>query len=268
MNQAKKAGRGWDRYVAIGDSSTEGLDDPAGDGTYRGWADRLAYRLAEIQGSLEYANLAIRGKTTHQIRDEQLETAVGLRPDLATVVAGMNDLLRPTFKAPVVVGTIEEMFAALRGAGATVLSFTLPRPGPGMPIAKAIVPRVLRYNRLLREAARRQGVSLVDLEAHPVASDPRLWSDDRLHANSEGHARIAAALCHALGLPGSSTAWSEPLPPLPRRAITRAVLADVVWMRSHLGPWVARHMRGQSSGDGVTAKRPKPTPLVHEITPP
>jgi lysophospholipase L1-like esterase len=56
------------RYVAIGDSSTEGLDDPDGRGGYRGWADRLAQRVAQAQPSpLLYANLAIRGRTTREI---------------------------------------------------------------------------------------------------------------------------------------------------------------------------------------------------------
>ncbi|WP_256443617.1 SGNH/GDSL hydrolase family protein [Micromonospora sp. M51] len=85
----------WQRYVAIGDSTTEGLDDPDGAGGYRGWADRFALAVARAQGGLEYANLAIRGRTTALIRAEQLQPALDLAPDLATVVAGMNDVLRP-----------------------------------------------------------------------------------------------------------------------------------------------------------------------------
>ena len=54
----------WRRYVATGDSFTEGLSDPAGDGDHwRGWADRLAESLARLAGpdaGFEYANLAIR----------------------------------------------------------------------------------------------------------------------------------------------------------------------------------------------------------------
>ena len=85
------------RYVAIGDSTVEGLDDPDGRGGYRGWADRLAQRLAAAQGSVLYANLAIRGRTTRQIRREQLDAAVAMQPDLVAVVSGTNDLLRPRF---------------------------------------------------------------------------------------------------------------------------------------------------------------------------
>src|SRR5438552_16003088 len=118
--------RRFERYVAIGDSSTEGLDDPDGQGGYRGWSLRLAERIAGIQGTLLYANLAIRGRTTHQIRDQQLKPALAMRPDLATVFSGTNDVLALRFDARAVAQDIEAMLRALRAGGATVLSFTLP----------------------------------------------------------------------------------------------------------------------------------------------
>src|SRR5215211_343528 len=82
------------RYVAIGDSSTEGLEDPDGQGGYRGWADRLAQQLADSQDEpLEYANLAVRGLRMHEIRESQLEAALALEPDLLTVFGGVNDVI-------------------------------------------------------------------------------------------------------------------------------------------------------------------------------
>src|SRR5258706_8741989 len=83
------------RYVAIGDSTVEGLDDPDGRGGYRGWADRLAQKLAAAQGSVLYANLAIRGRTTRQIHREQLDAAGAMQPDQVAEVSGKKDLLRP-----------------------------------------------------------------------------------------------------------------------------------------------------------------------------
>ena len=73
----------FERYVAIGDSSTEGLEDPDGNGGYRGWADRLAEHIAEAQGSVLYANLGVRGRHTRQVREEQLGPALKMRPDVA-----------------------------------------------------------------------------------------------------------------------------------------------------------------------------------------
>ena len=54
-------------FVAVGDSFTEGLDDPGPQGGYRGWADRLAEHLAASGGPLRYANLAVRGRLLRQI---------------------------------------------------------------------------------------------------------------------------------------------------------------------------------------------------------
>ena len=60
-------------YVALGDSFTEGLDDlTAAEGGYRGWADRFAERLADLQPGLRYANLAVRGKVLREVADEQV----------------------------------------------------------------------------------------------------------------------------------------------------------------------------------------------------
>jgi len=249
------------RYVAIGDSTTEGLDDPDGNGGYRGWADRLAGHVAAAYPGLEYANLAVRGRMTREILDEQFPAALGLEPDLVTAVAGMNDLLRPRFDARAIVADIEHMHAAFIDAGATVATFTLPAPGPGMPLARLISPRVERFNRALRASARRTGACVLDLGAMPSASDPRLWSADKLHANSAGHERISRGLAWVLDLPGADEAWREPLPPVPRTPWLEAVTADLAWARTHLVPWIGRRVRGESSGDGLVAKRPVPLPV-------
>lgn len=126
----------------------------------------------------------------------------------------MNDLLRPRFNAVEVTGHLEAMFSALTAAGATVATVTLPDIGTIMP-ARRLRPRVYALNAGVRAAAARHGVAVVDTTAHPVTVDKRIWSPDRLHANSLGHARIAAAVAHALDLPGSDHSWTRPLDPLP-----------------------------------------------------
>ncbi len=246
----------FERYVAIGDSSTEGLDDPDGRGGFHGWANRLAERVASIQGSLLYANLGVRGLKTRQILDSQLEVALALRPNLATLFSGTNDIVAREFDAGRVADDVETMQTALVQQGATVLTFTLPDLTPVMPLARRLVPRVLALNEALRQASARSGAILVDVAQHPVASDPRLWSDDRLHANAEGHARIAAALGHALGLPGSDERWADPLPAVAPPTWLERAAAEVQWGRRYLVPWMWRHVRGRSSADGRTAKRP------------
>ncbi|MBM0259246.1 SGNH/GDSL hydrolase family protein [Micromonospora sp. 4G55] len=251
----------WQRYVAIGDSTTEGLDDPDDAGGYRGWADRFAEAVAREQGGLEYANLAIRGRTTARILAEQLPVALDLAPDLCTVVAGMNDVLRPSFDARRIAADVATMQRALVGQGATVLTFTLPDPVPVMPLARPLRGRVVMLNAALRRVTAETGATLLDFAAHPVASDPRLWSEDRLHANSAGHERIAAALAYTAGLPGYDDSWTRPLAVAPRRRGHEVLRAELAWTRRHLLPWLARHLRGRSSGDDRVAKRPVPLPV-------
>ena len=249
--------RRFERFVAIGDSTVEGLDDPDGRGGYRGWANRLAERLAAQQGSVLYANLGVRGRTTRQIRDEQLARAVAMSPDLAAVVAGTNDVLRGNFDAAVFEEDLFAMQHALVAVGATVLTFTLPDLTPVMPLARMLRKRVAALDDAIRRACARSGAILCDLAAHPVASDPRLWSDDRLHANAAGHARIAEALAYCAELPGSDLSWALPFHEPWRASFADLVRAEIAWLRMHLLPWVWRHLRGRSSGDGITAKRPE-----------
>jgi lysophospholipase L1-like esterase len=253
------------RYVAIGDSTTEGMEDHDGNGGYRGWADRFAEHVARAQGQLEYANLAIRGRTAARIRAEQLQPALALKPDLATVVAGMNDILRTSFDVAAVANEVYVMQEALVAQGATVLTFTLPDPAPVMPIAKPLRGRVYALNDAIRAATASSGAILLDLGAHPVASDPRLWAPDRLHANTPGHERIAAALAYTLGLPGFDESWTAALPPPVRSRRHQVLAAELAWWRTHLLPWLGRHVVGKSSGDNRTCKRPTPTPVTVSV---
>ena len=249
------------RYVALGDSSTEGIDDPDGAGGYRGWSQRLAERIQfSTSPDLLYANLAIRGLTTAQVRATQLAPALTLRPDLATVFCGTNDVTAFRFDADAVAADIEHMQRALVSGGATVLSFTLPDLTPLMPLARLIAPRIAALNRALTEASHKTGAILVDFAAHSVATDPRLWSEDRIHANAAGHARIADALAHALNLPATNSAWSRPFPACVPRSRRERCRAEAKWLRCHLLPWLIQGIAGRSSSQGRTAKRPNLAP--------
>ena len=156
---------------------------------------------------------------------------------------------------------MEAIQRALIGAGATVLTFTLPDLTPVMPLARWIAPRVHALNDALRSAANASGATLVDFAIYPMASDPRLWSLDRLHANATGHARIAAALADALALPGATGDWRAPLPDIAAPTLGERLAAEWTWGRDHLFPWIWRHLRGRSSGDGREPKRPRLLPV-------
>lgn len=251
------APRSYARYVAIGDSSTEGIDDPDGRGGYRGWANRLAAHVATAQpGGLLYANLAVRGRKTRDVRREQLAPALAMHPDLVTVFSGVNDIMRRDCNVTAVARETERMLAAFTDTGATVLTITMPDLSRVAPAALLIRDRLLNLNERIREACVHTGAHCVDLARASVTSDLRLWSDDRLHANSEGHRRIAAALAEALGLPGHDGSWADPLLPGPATSLVDRLGGELRWTGEHLVPWLWRHARGISSGDGRAAKRP------------
>ena len=153
------------------------------------------------------------------------------------------------------------MWATFTDAGVDVLTFTLPDPTPNLWFKRVIQPRVVEFNDALRQAARRAGVMMVDVAAFTEGSDPRLWSDDRLHGNSAGHERVAHALAHGLGLPGFDDSWRVPLPPAQPDPLVAALRADLVWVHQYALPWLWRTVRGRSLGDGVTPKRPAPEPV-------
>jgi lysophospholipase L1-like esterase len=248
---------GYHRYVALGDSTTEGLEDRYPDGEYRGWADRLAEHLAPLEPDFRYANLAVRGKCAHQIRADQLGPAIALEPDLASILAGLNDVLRRTVDIDKIAGEIDAMARGLREAGADLIIVTLPDPVRVNPLARIAARHVVALNERIREIARTHDAFVVDLEAHRVASDPRLWHVDRLHGNPEGHRRIAAAAAELLGVPGADHAWAEDF--AAELAVRRRerLIAHAVWTHVYFRPWLMRRLRGRSSGDGRVAKRPQ-----------
>ncbi|WSJ48172.1 GDSL-type esterase/lipase family protein [Streptomyces sp. NBC_01317] len=179
---------------------------------------------------------------------------------MATVVTGVNDLLRPRFDAAEVAGHLEEMFGALTAAGADVVTLAFPDVAKIVPLARPLRSRVCELNTRIRATAARHGVAVAETGRQAVATDPRLWSADRLHAGPLGHERIAAALAQAVHLPGSDDAWTLPLP---RRKVPtgrRAAEDELRWAAAFLGPWLTRRVHGRSSGDGRTAKRPSSCP--------
>jgi lysophospholipase L1-like esterase len=255
--------RSYARYVALGDSSTEGLEDPWPDGSgYRGWANRFADHVAAAQPEpLLYANLAVRGRKTREVRLEQLAAALAMRPDLATVFSGVNDVVRRACDVNEVAADLEFMLRALRDQGATVLTITMPDLSAVVPLARLMRSRLLALNDLVREACAKTGAHCVDLAAHDVTTDMRLWDSDRLHANSEGHRRIAAALAESIGVGGHDNGqdkwWTDPLPTAPGAGAVGIVAGELRWARDYFLPWIWRHARGISSGDGRTAKQPE-----------
>ncbi|NYE71974.1 SGNH/GDSL hydrolase family protein [Microlunatus parietis] len=257
----------FERYVAIGDSATEGLEDPDGNGGYRGWADRLAQHIADGQDEpLDYANLAVRGLRLDEIRNTQFDDALAMKPDLMTIFGGVNDVLSFGCDYDQLAATFAEMYSEARGNDITVLTFTMPDPTAINPFGRRLRDRMFRLNDLVRAEAARYGVIVLDLQAYPMAGDPRLWYEDKLHGNPLGHERVARGLAWRLGIARMDESWAEPLPPVSTRSVREQLTEELDWAVTHLAPWLGKGIRGVPHGDGIVAKRPALT-LVSKTRP-
>ncbi|QTV80812.1 SGNH/GDSL hydrolase family protein [Microbacterium sp. NIBRBAC000506063] len=251
----------WRRFVAIGDSFTEGIGDPDPNapGGHRGWADRVAEVLAQQADDFAYANLAVRGKLIAQILEDQLEPAIALRPDLVSICAGGNDVIRVGTDPDEIAAQLDGAIARLSGTGAAVIVFTGIDTG-FTPVFRPFRGKVAIYNENVRAIADRYDCIVADQWALKTVQDPRFFDDDRLHYNALGHHEVARMVLRALNVPNDLKAM-EP-DPLPTRTWREARGNDLVWAREHLVPWVLRRLRHQSSGDDIEAKRPDAAPVL------
>jgi lysophospholipase L1-like esterase len=248
-------------FVAIGDSFTEGLDDksPAGDGRFRGWADRVADEFAVRAPGFRYANLAIRGRKIDAIVAEQVPRAIELAPELVSFAGGTNDLLRPRVDLDAVARTFESAVHRLREGGSQVVLFQSVAPSTRSRLIGRTLGRIKTLTTMVEEISERHQCVLVRLWGAPAFAHPRAWSEDRLHLSSDGHARVAGAVLEELGF--GDHAWADDFGAFDVVSRRDRLVADARWARTHLGPWVGRRLRGTSSGDTVAAKYPELAPV-------
>ncbi|MEA2433624.1 MAG: hypothetical protein QOG54_1081 [Actinomycetota bacterium] len=204
----------WRRFIAIGDSLTEGVGDPTPVGL-RGWADRLADGLKLLEPELIYANLARRGLTTREVIDTQLARAIELKPDLTMATVGMNDLIRPTFDESVYETDLDELVGALSATGATVMMGTYGDITKVLRVSArvkiSLEERMLRANEVIRLVAARHEAPMVEARGMPDSSDARSYSVDRLHPGPRGHLLIARAYADLLsGIAGTKIELPDP----------------------------------------------------------
>jgi lysophospholipase L1-like esterase len=246
------------RFVALGDSITEGWCDPVlGDGEpWFGWADRLALEIDRAQRAagaprLEFANLAVRGRRVRHVVADQIPAALAMRADLVSVLVGGNDLsaLRPDPDA--LAAELETGIAQLAASGATVLLATAYDPGFS-PYLRMLRGRAAAFSAHVHAIAARHDCLVLDLWTSPGLADRERWSEDRLHPSTRGHLALVDAACGALDLPAPAVAEAPAIQRLP----------TAVWFRRHALPWIVRRVRQVSSGDGRGPKQPHPTPVT------
>jgi lysophospholipase L1-like esterase len=245
-------GRSWVvRYVAIGDSFTEGLGDTLPDGTERGWADLVAAGLAAGEGrAISYANLAVRGRLLESIVTAQLDAALALdpRPTLLSLNGGGNDMLRPGSDMNRLIGLTEQAVRRCLDAGVKVLLLSGADPSAGLPLGGMMRKRGELLTSAVTDFASRYDIVLVDMFHDLEIRKPGYWSPDRLHLNANGHRRVAGRVLTALGHPTEAHVVEA------GPGARGGVLAEARYYREHVLPWIGRRLRGESSGDSRTAK--------------
>lgn len=252
---------GYERFVALGDSCTVGLDDRYPDGDeYRGWADLVAATLAAAEPSLRYANLGVRGSGLEQIAEDQVPAAAALGPDLVALFGGGNDVLSRSFDEDVVADQADQLVAALTAISPTVVVFTLSdfsqRTRLSGKLLARSATRIAALNAAIRRAARAHGALVVELWTDHAATDLRYFGQDRLHLSEHGHRRLAAHLLKRLDLPFDGP-WLEPLPGPGEPDGPRAWLDDLGWVCREVLPVPARRVRDRMNGRHIAYSLPK-----------
>lgn len=201
----------WRRFVAIGDSLTEGLGDPVEGYPTTPWADGIADAFKQVHPDFAYLNLGKRYLAAREVRETQLQPAIDFGPDLASVLAGGNDLGDP-FDPENIEREMDTMISALIGTGATVVTLSMPdvvRSGRyPEKMADILGPRLAAHREITARVAERHDTVFIDYFHHPACEDPSIISADLVHPNMHGHAIINDLVLQALAslVPASSAA--------------------------------------------------------------
>ncbi|GAA4376551.1 hypothetical protein GCM10023152_21650 [Agromyces bauzanensis] len=256
----------WRRYVAVGDSLTEGLCDtsrmPAG--RYRGWADRLAMLLALTAPATDpvaYANVAVRSRKVADAVDVQLPAAARLGADLVTVLIGANDLVGPRIDPGRLAASLDAAVGRVRDAGSDVLLITpfLPR----RPASRWFESRFAAFADRLDVIARDRGAMLLDVRELDELVDPAVWAEDRVHLNSAGHRVLAYRAAEVLGVRDAGELGLLEQAMHDDDSVDRH-LRDGAWLVRHAAPWVLRRARGRTAGDGMHPKHAELTRVLDD----
>lgn len=249
------------RYAALGDSTTVGIGDPVPGadgrqlnrqrGEWRGWARLLAEAL-QTSYDVSFCNVAISGATAAIVREEQLAEAIAHRPQLASLIVGVNDTMRSCWDADRVRDDLLTIASQLAGSGATLMTVRFHDHGAmiGLPkwFARPMGLRIDHVNAVYDEIDQRWGGIRLDLAQQPALRQRACWSIDRFHPSELGHRSLARAfgeqlVAHGYDFVPTSTTPCGGLPPSWKRDVGWMVAEGAPWMgrrAKDLGPWAAR----------------------------
>lgn len=229
------------RFAALGDSVTVGIGDPV-PGGWRGWSRLLAESLGTAY-DVSYCNTAVSGSTVTSVLTDQLDDAVDHRPDVASLVVGLNDTMRSTWDPLRLRDELMTCAEALHATGALLLTARFHDHGAvfGLPgvLRRPLHARVEAVNAAYDEVHARFGGIRLDLAAHPASADRAYWSVDRLHPSELGHRALARGFADLLQRGGLDFEPPGLEPTYPRAPWHR----DMAWMVAEGAPWMGRRAR-------------------------
>ncbi|UIJ63925.1 SGNH/GDSL hydrolase family protein [Amycolatopsis acidiphila] len=231
------------RLAVLGDSTAVGLGDPVPGRGWRGVGPFVARALDVAPDG--YLNTAFTGARMRCVRAEQLPAAAAHRPDVALVIAGMNDTLRSDFDAAAMAADLDHVVTTLRARGAVVVPVRFHDHGrvfrlPG-PLSRALRARIEELNAAIDSVVARHRAPCLDLAALPGAYDLSSWSVDRLHPSELGHRMLARGLTGLLAEAG--VAIVEPVSLVCSGGIRPRTVDHVGWLVVKGIPWLWRRGR-------------------------
>ncbi len=179
-------------WVALGDSTAQGLGASSPDGGYVG---QTLQQLRRASGQhWQVLNLSVSGALIRDVLARQVPLLADLKPDLVTCGAGVNDIL---YSAP------GRLFADLRALLAAVPDGTvlldLPLPaGNWWIVGHMSVPYITRINRVIREVAEYRALPVAEISAHFTAPWAGKFGCDNFHPSQDGYRDWTRALLAAV----------------------------------------------------------------------
>ena len=220
-------------FVVLGDSAAYGTGDITKADRPLGWTYRIA---SAITGPMTYLNLARPGAKSSELVEHQLPIATMLRPDLAIVVVGGNDMLRNNFCPKRLKDNLTEIFARFSALGTHVITLELHDPSKVLKLPKALERALLRrvdaVNAVYRELA--ESFPIIPIRARDIAGvhDRKNWHVDLLHPGPRGHYLLAEAAVRELARRGLPIKALD-VPEFP----TISTREKVSWMLLKGTPW-------------------------------
>lgn len=197
------------RYVALGDSYTIGTATRT---EAERWPDQLVARLGNAPPSLELvANVGVNGFTSRDVIEVELPQLDAHRPDFATLLVGVNDVVQgvppDTYRvnAARILDALLERLPPDRIVTVATPDYTVTPQGASYGDPGGQAAGIRRTNDILRELASARGIVFVDIHdlSLRAATDRILVADDGLHPSGAQYAlwveRIAPVVAGLLG---------------------------------------------------------------------